>query len=159
MVQLYFLRHGVAFDPDEWTGDSDGLRPLTEAGMAAMQREAETLRSLDIRLDKLIASPLVRAVQTAQIVAQALHLDVEQNDLLRPGFDLKALDVLLNRYGSAGRIMVVGHESDFSQTIGQLIGGGSVVMKKGGLARVDLTNRNSLRGELVWLLTPALLKV
>jgi phosphohistidine phosphatase SixA len=51
--------------------------------------------------------------------------------------------------------MVVGHEPDFSSVIGQLIGSGSVVMRKGGLARVDITN--PMRGELVWLLTPQLL--
>ncbi len=55
-------------------------------------------------------------------------------------------------------VLLVGHEPDFSQVIGQLIGGGAVVMRKGGLARVDVTPQGAaLSGALVWLLTPSLL--
>ena len=50
--------------------------------------------------------------------------------------------------------LVVGHEPDFSGTISALIGGGSVVMKKGGLARIDVVSRHPLRGSLVWLIAP-----
>ena len=53
--------------------------------------------------------------------------------------------------------MVVGHEPDFSETVAELIGGGDVVMKKGGLARVDVTAPAAGGGRLVWLLTPPLL--
>jgi phosphohistidine phosphatase len=50
--------------------------------------------------------------------------------------------------------MLVGHEPDFSLTISALIGGGKVILKKGGLARVDITTIDALQGELVWLLPP-----
>ena len=53
--------------------------------------------------------------------------------------------------------MVVGHEPDFSATVAELIGGGDVVMKKGGLARVDVTGPRPAAAQLVWLLTPPLL--
>ena len=53
--------------------------------------------------------------------------------------------------------MVVGHEPDFSATVAELIGGGDIVMKKGGLARVDVTAPVAGGGELVWLLAPPLL--
>jgi phosphohistidine phosphatase len=53
--------------------------------------------------------------------------------------------------------MLVGHEPSFSQVIGQLIGGGRIVMKKGGLARVDVNSIDTLPGELVWLLAPKML--
>ena len=53
--------------------------------------------------------------------------------------------------------MVVGHEPDLSAAVAQLIGGGEVVLKKGGLARVDLPDGRGTRGELAWLATPALL--
>jgi phosphohistidine phosphatase len=49
--------------------------------------------------------------------------------------------------------MLVGHEPDFSRTISALIGGGRVVMKKGGLARVDVESIDPPDGELVWLVT------
>ncbi len=53
--------------------------------------------------------------------------------------------------------MVVGHEPDFSAAVAELIGGGDIVLKKGGLARVDVTVPVTGGGELVWLLTPPLL--
>ena len=61
------------------------------------------------------------------------------------------------RTRTAGAVMVVGHEPDFSATVAELIGGGDIVMKKGGLARVDVTAPVAGGGELVWLLTPPLL--
>jgi phosphohistidine phosphatase len=158
MVKLYLLRHGVAYEREEWTGESDELRPLTDDGIDAMKREAKSIRVMKLKLDVLVSSPLVRARDTAKIVARTLDLKVNENDLLRPGFDLEALRALLQQHSGAKRIMIVGHEPDFSIVIAQLIGGGTVVMRKGGLARVDVTVQgNSLRGELVWLLTPSLL--
>jgi phosphohistidine phosphatase SixA len=50
--------------------------------------------------------------------------------------------------------MLVGHEPDFSRTIGALIGSGRVQIKKGGLARVDVKNASLQSGELVWLIPP-----
>ena len=157
MSKLYFLRHGVAYMPDEWKGDNDELRPLTDEGIAAMKREAKYMRdALKLKVDRLITSPLVRAHDTARYVAKALKLDLDESKLLKPGFDLQALDELLGKSDDVSNIMIVGHEPDFSRTISQLIGGGDVIMRKGGLARVDLQSRKPLRGELVWLLTPAL---
>jgi phosphohistidine phosphatase len=136
-------------------GENDDLRPLTEEGIAAMKREARYVGDMKLKLDAIVTSPLVRARETARIVAKAFGLKAQENDLLRPGFNLDALEKLLAQYPDATRLMVVGHEPDFSGVIGQLIGSASVVMRKGGLARVDLTG--ALRGELVWLLTPQLL--
>ena len=53
--------------------------------------------------------------------------------------------------------MLVGHEPDFSATIAACIGGGSVECKKGGLARLDIDDPDSLSGTLVWLLPPRVL--
>ena len=53
--------------------------------------------------------------------------------------------------------MLVGHEPDFSLVIGQLMGGGRVVLKKGGLACVDVYGGSSGSAELLWLATPQLL--
>jgi phosphohistidine phosphatase SixA len=64
---------------------------------------------------------------------------------------------MLEEYKQANAIMLVGHEPDFSQTIGALTGG-RVVVKKGGLARVDLQpDSGALAGDLVWLIPPKVL--
>ncbi len=156
-MRLYLLRHGVAYDRQDWKGKDDELRPLTDEGIVAMKREARSIGQMKLRLNAIITSPLVRARDSARIVAKTLDMKVDESPLLKPGFNLEALDDLLSHYAEANHLMIVGHEPDFSQVISQLIGGGTIVMKKGGLARVDITTPHPPHGELVWLLTPSLL--
>lgn len=160
MKRIYFLRHGKALSRGEWK-DDDGLRPLTPEGEEELREEARALRGLGLAPDVIVTSPLVRARQTAAIVAKALGLQdrVVEDERLTPGFDLRALSRIAADHPEAAQLLVVGHEPDFSATVAALIGGGSVVMKKGGLARVDVTEGQLKRGELVWLLTPPLLGV
>ena len=153
-MRLYFLRHGLA-DRSAWSG-ADFERPLTPHGKERMMAEAEFSSNLDLALDVIITSPLTRAYQTAEIVAEQLgYMDrLEIDDRVSPGFGRADLADILKDYPHAESIMVVGHEPDFSMTIEGLIGGGSVVCKKGSLARVDLTGMGLLSGELVWLIPP-----
>jgi len=154
-VNLYFLRHGLA-DWPEWTRPDDE-RPLTEDGMSKMKAEAKAIKQLKLSLDVILSSPLVRARQTADLVAERLGMSVTESKLLAPGFNKDKLGKLLGEYGNAKAVMFIGHEPDFGMTISALIGGGRVAMKKGGLARVDVDSADSLQGELVWLLAPKVL--
>jgi len=152
---LYFLRHGVAGSREEWKGD-DALRPLTKKGMKNMVSQAKTIDEMDLKLDLIITSPLARAFQTADIVADELDMGEKlvQDERLGPGFGSEDLVEVLQSHPEASNILLVGHEPDFSQTISALIGGSRLVVKKGGLARVDVINADPLQGELVWLLPP-----
>ncbi len=152
--RIYFLRHGVAVEPEEWNNPNDEIRPLTPNGIEAMKRQAKYLRETKLKVDAIVASPLVRAHETAKIVAKVFDLEVVESDLLKPGFNLTALGKLVKECAPAQRLMIVGHEPDFSSVIGQLIGGGNVEMRKGGLARIDITSQRPLRGQLIALLTP-----
>ena len=155
---LYFLRHGLAGNRADWKGE-DSLRPLTKKGMKNMVSQAKRLADLDLGLDLIITSPLARAFQTADIVADELKLGetMVQDERLAPGFGIDDLAQLLNEHAGAENIMLVGHEPDFSQTISALIGGCRLVCKKGGLARVDIFSMDPLQGELVWLIPPGLM--
>jgi len=157
-MRLYFLRHGQAGNRAEWQGE-DAARPLTTDGKRRVQREGAALRALDLVLDLIITSPLVRAQQTAEIVASALGLGAKlvTDPRLAPGFGPRQLKALLTTHRSASALMLVGHEPDFSETISHLIGGGRLEVKKGALALVELTDRASLAGRLVWLIPPKVL--
>jgi phosphohistidine phosphatase len=156
-MKLYFLRHGLA-DRAEWDGD-DFERPLTEKGKARMAREADTLAKLGLEVDLILSSPLTRARQTAEIVARRLGLAdrLQIDERLSPGFALGALAKILEAQAKRQALLLVGHEPDFSETIGALIGGGQVLCKKGALARVDLCPEHPPRGHLVWLIPPSVL--
>lgn len=155
-MELYFLRHAIAANvgPD----GTDASRPLTDDGIAKMRTAAHGIRTLGVELDLLFSSPLVRARQTAEIAGRELKRDVQLADALAPGCDAAQLLTLLNQHADARRVMLVGHEPDFSAMVGALTGGSRVVMKKGALARVDLDRLEAGAGALLWLLQPAALR-
>lgn len=156
-MRIYFLRHGIAEDREKWQGD-DADRPLTEKGRKRLERTAKNIAPLDLELNAMITSPLVRARQTAEIMAKTLKLKdaLHEDARLAPGFNLDALKLLLAEYSECKAILLVGHEPDFSQTINALTHG-VIVMKKGALARVDLHDLTTLEGHLAWLIPPKVL--
>jgi phosphohistidine phosphatase len=157
-MEFYFLRHGEAEKSNGGQGGDD-KRPLTEEGAARMERGALLIATLRLGLDLIMTSPLVRAQQTAEIVARELHLldALAIDDRLAPGFGPEELQAILREHRSSTALMLVGHEPDFSSTIAACIEGGHIECKKGGLARVDLDNPDVLSGRLVWLLPPRVL--
>jgi phosphohistidine phosphatase len=157
-MRLYFLRHGPA-DRDEYVGDDDDLRPLVERGRQRVRAIADTLAHLDQKIDTAITSPLVRATETAEIVVSRLGLEdrLLVDERLGLELDIQLLaSILAGLKNDRRRILLVGHEPSFSTVIGDLTGG-MVVMRKGALARVDLTPGEMTRGRLVWLLQPRVL--
>jgi phosphohistidine phosphatase len=158
-MELYFLRHGQAGERSEWDGP-DEKRPLTEAGKAQTAREAAGLAKLGLTPDLILTSPLTRARQTAEIAAEGLGGPerVALDERLGPGFDRKELGRIVSEYSNRNRLMLVGHEPDFSDVVGRLIGDAKVVIKKGGLAAVEITGLEPLRGRLLWLATPQMLE-
>jgi phosphohistidine phosphatase len=87
-------------------------------------------------------------------VAEALGVQVEVREEVGYEFNVQAVEALTAGLGDDAEVMFVGHEPSFSETVGELIGGAKVVMKKGGLARIDVFSREPLRGALVWLIAP-----
>lgn len=155
-MKLFFLRHGIASDQSEWKGD-DAQRPLTGEGIEKMKRSASSLQELKLSVEVIITSPLTRARQTAEIVAKKLDCKLIEDTRLSPGFNIDKLSGMLLDHPKAETIMFVGHEPDFSATVAELIGGGLIEFKKGGLAMVELPNPRKCRGELIWLIPPKIL--
>jgi len=134
---IWLLRHGEAEDhaPD------DAARRLTEKGERQSRAAGEALVRLGAKLDACLASPKVRARDTARLACEALGLEPEVTEALRGGdFDLEELTA------GRGEVLLVGHEPDFSRAI-QLATGARVELKKGGLAAIE-------GGTLLTLLRP-----
>jgi phosphohistidine phosphatase len=158
VTNLYFLRHGDAGDAAAWRG-ADFDRPLSDEGRERMALEAEAIKQLDLAVDRIITSPLVRARQTAAIVADALQIrdTLVEDERLGSNFGLEQLADILDFRPRAKSVMLVGHEPSLSATVGRLIGGAAIDFKKGSLARVDLSDTFGLKGELMWLVPPKVL--
>ncbi len=154
-MKVYFLRHGIAVEPDAWNG-SDFDRPLTQEGHHRMEREANAIDELSLGLDCIVTSPLLRAKQTAAIVAAQLDMraKVVEDPRLGGGFNLTALGAIVSSHADASAMMLVGHEPSMSAVIGDAIGGASVELKKAALAAIELPDRASPSGTLLFLIPP-----
>jgi phosphohistidine phosphatase len=153
-MRLYFLRHGEADWPN-WDRPDDE-RPLTERGKKEMRKVAKFLRELDIPLDDILSSPLPRACQTAEIVADRFNLHVREKETLGGGFNLTGLKELIQEY-PVENLMIVGHEPNFTEVISKLTGA-DCKLSKGGIALVELAE-NEINGRLLWLFPPKIAKV
>ena len=154
---LHFLRHADAGDPEAWTGP-DAARPLSDKGRKQSKRLGEHLGAIGFEADAFITSPKVRAAQTAEIAAEPLGTKVSIDQRLAGGLEIDALDAVLTDAGDPGRVVIVGHDPDFSDLLSQLVGT-RLEMKKGAFARVEI--ERPLRagtGTLRWLLPPDALK-
>lgn len=154
-MQLYILRHGIAFDAGEWQG-SDDFRPLTEEGHERTREVIQALkRQGKLRVNAIWSSPLTRAMQTAQIAADALDLKLEIIPELTCGANLRRILKEFKNRDVPENLMTVGHEPDCGVIISELIGdpSGDYALKRAGIALLE----GSLKAggmKLVWKLQP-----
>jgi len=161
-IQLFIVRHGVAEERgDEWPDDTE--RPLTADGVARLRRAGRGLRSLGVAFDVILTSPLVRAVQTAEILAAAHESrpPIAVLDALSPGGPQAGVITELDKQArKAKKIAIVGHAPSIGELASRLIGSRRPLeLKKGAVARIDVAALPSTEpGTLRWLLPPKLLR-
>jgi phosphohistidine phosphatase len=138
---IWLLRHGDAED-----GSPDSERRLTEKGREHARAVGLALKALGIEIDACLASPKVRAAETARLACEPLGVEPQLEPKLAGGpFDAEALAA-----GLGDDVLLVGHDPDFSMAVHSLTGA-QVRMKKGGLAGIE-------KGELMVLLRPREMK-
>jgi len=160
-TEIYLVRHAIAAERgSEWKDDTK--RPLTERGVSRFKDEVKGLRRLDVALDEIFTSPLVRARQTAELLAAGLDgkPPVKVLDALAPGHTPAAVMTQLARVAKRRRIALVGHEPDLGELAAHLIGAGrALAFKKGGICRIDLGSLTSKQAaSLAWFLPPGVLR-
>ena len=158
-MRVYFMRHGDAGDKRSWEG-VDAERPLSELGIERTTAAAAHFEHTGFRPTKILTSPLVRARQTAEIVAGALDVSdlIEIDQRLDQSFDMRAFRSILKENADEDRLLLVGHDPSFSMVIESAMGGGSIILKKGGVARLDIDNVSRASGHLAWLDAPSLFR-
>ncbi len=159
--ELYLIRHGVAEEAgDAWPDDTK--RPLTESGIARLRKSARGLVRLDVAFDLILASPLVRTRQTAEILADAFDPKppVMLVEALAPGSAHAALLTELEKHARKSRIALVGHEPGIGELASRLIGlRHPLEFKKGAVCRIDVdVLPPTSAGALRWFLPPKALR-
>ncbi|MDD1684349.1 MAG: phosphohistidine phosphatase SixA [Methanoregula sp.] len=156
-MDVFILRHGKAESAGPDIGEAD--RRLTEKGRGEIASAGRWIASQGIRFDLIAASPLVRAQETAAIIADALG----QRDclvtwkVLGPGGNPDEICHVIGKHTDTRAILLVGHEPLLSALISRIISGeqtAAIGLSKGSLAKIrEFTYSMSPSGELHWLLT------
>ena len=127
-MRLFLVRHAHS-DP----GDPDELRPLSARGREQARELAERLTVIEPAL--VVASPLLRARETATAIAKAAQADLQVDERLAPGADAEAvLDAIA---GAEGPVVVVGHQPDCSE-IAAALGAGERDFPTAGVVEIDV---------------------
>lgn len=155
-TELYLLRHAHAGDPAKWHG-ADFDRPLSAKGRAQATRLGAFLAATGFAPDAIVTSPRIRAVQTAELVAERLGATCRIDDRLADPLSAATVERILADAGDPSRPILVGHDPDFSELLA-LLAGAEVPMRKGAIARIDVEQPLTPgQGVLRWLLPPELI--
>jgi phosphohistidine phosphatase len=159
--ELYLVRHAIAAERgDDWPDDDK--RPLTTQGIARFKECVDGLAAIDVVVDEIFTSPLVRAKQTADLLASGLpgKPAVKILEALSPGHTPASVLAQLARVARRCHIALVGHEPGLGELAAHLMGAGRALpFKKGGACRIEVESLTSRRaGGLVWFVTPRMLR-
>jgi len=164
-MDLLVIRHGIAEDRDAFaaSGTDDALRPLTDEGRRKMRQVARGLTTLVPALDLLASSPLVRARQTADLLAKAYSgLPVTEITQLEPDQPPEAFAEWLRGQSRRGAVAAVGHEPLLGCIVSLFLAERAqsfIELKKGGACLVGFPDRvEPGAGVLRWALTPGALR-
>lgn len=160
-MHLLIIRHAIAEDREAFakTGQPDTERPLTKHGRAVMGRVAKGLRRRVKSIDVLAASPLVRAAQTAAVIAKEYDaMSVSTVPALAPDSAPEAFATWLHTQRNVEVVAVVGHDPHLGMLITWLVSGvreSRVTLDKGGACMLEIEGKADARSAtLTWSLPP-----
>ncbi len=162
-MDLFIIRHAWAAERDDSAFPDDSLRPLTEKGSNRFARMIEALVPRGLTPQLIVTSPMLRCLQTAEILAKALgeKAKVVKREELLPGGDPKHLLAWTEEHASGlDQVGWVGHAPDVGYLAAALIGldKGWLDLKKGAIAALGFPGSPDFgRGELLWLVTAKIL--
>ena len=163
-MRLLVVRHGAAEDKDEFarTGRSDDLRPLTADGKRDMREATRGLRNVVPKIDVLATSPLVRAIETAEILGTAYEREYVVVDELRPDSPYGDFARWAREHAKKDVVAIVGHEPHLSGLVSWFLAGATTTfldLKKGAACLIEIDDAPSAASAmLLWSMTPRQLR-
>ena len=154
-MKLYVIRHAIAIERGGKIADED--RYLTARGRESFRLNAKAFAKKRIIPDCIVTSPLVRCVQTADILVEALAFSGELKVArdLAPGFDLQRRHSIIIASGAgAQKIAIIGHEPDLGILVEALLKlKGSFSLKKGMVVAMDLDpQQQNMPARVNWIM-------
>ena len=162
-MDVYLVRHAIAEERDSARWPDDSKRPLTAEGASRFRSAARGLRRLVPELDVVLASPYVRAWQTAEILHDEAGWPApEPASELEPSFPDAAIELLQDHADRS--VALVGHEPHLSELASLLVSGDEhtlrLELKKGGTVLLAFDGRRDVgTATLRWSVAPKILRM
>ena len=161
-MQLYIMRHGIAIDREDPECPEESERFLTPEGIERTRQAARGLRALKVEVSAMLTSPYRRALETAEIAAEALEFpqrSIRKTDALLPSAHPAEILTELRKMKS-GNAMCFGHAPQLDEIIAYCLGvqGELTALKKAGVACLEMVSLSPPAGYLSWLMTPKALR-
>lgn len=164
-MKIIIIRHAIAENHTQFatTGKNDNLRPLTDKGIKRIQQSRLGLKKLEPQAEYILSSTLIRAIQTAQQIAELYpEATVQAIPQLNPGSDPAKLTSLLSDLPPESTVLLVGHEPDLSELISWYTNGSHfsfLQLKRGAACLLQFKGvPKAASAELIWLLPPRQLR-
>ena len=157
-MRVLVIRHAQAV-PQGTRDLRDADRPLTADGERRFRASALALARVVAKPDVLLTSPLLRARQTATLLAAA-WMDIEPT--LEPALASGSVDAILGaleQHARGATVVLVGHEPTVSALLGELLGvisSEAIVFEPGAAALLEVSSVARHNGRLLWFLPPDL---
>jgi phosphohistidine phosphatase len=154
-MRLYLLQHGEAC-----AKDVDPERPLTDRGEADIDRLAAFLKHADVRVERVVHSGKLRAVQTAEHLATAIApgVELESSGIINPNDNPKAFDWQSDSWDRD--TLVVGHLPFLAKLVSHLVvedeSRAIAAYSPGSI--VCLQRENATHWQIDWMIRPELLR-
>jgi len=158
-MNLYILRHASA-GTRRANPVVDVKRPLDKEGKQQCLLVGRFLSALNVQFDRVVSSPLKRAMQSASLVGTETGYEgkIEVSEALAPEGSVAKFHELIRSLQKYENVLIVGHNPNLPVFFGSLLAQGSRIStryRKGALARIDCTR---LPGTLHWLVDPRILR-
>ncbi len=163
-MEIILVRHAKAEARDANSWPDDDQRPLTAEGRAEQRAAARAMKKMGIKFDFLLTSPLLRARETADLLARGYRWSEAPQvvEELGHGYSVGAVVKLLAKFPPASTVAMVGHEPDLSDLTGALTtkdGRLSIAVKKSGVVGVEFDGpAEAGKGTLLFHLKPGHLR-
>ena len=162
-MQLFIVRHGIAIDREDPKCPSDPERYLTPEGLKKTREAAKGFAAVEDSPRLFVSSPYVRALQTAEIFAEELHVSkskIEKSEFLLPGAEPTGFFRELSHKKSLQSVICFGHAPQLDELIAFGLGSKKDLteLKKAGAACLEIEGFSALHGTLEWLLTARALR-
>lgn len=165
-MQVLMIRHAPAEEREKFsqTEQVDELRPLSEKGQLKMRKNILGLQTIVPKIHTIVSSPLRRAQQTADLLAQTYsHAHRETLPALAPlGPAIEILNYLKIHGQTTHTIALIGHEPTLGRLVTWLLSGQSknwMPLKKGGACLLEFPHEvTPEEAQLCWALTPQQLR-